>query len=127
MLRPLRNRPRVVAAALSALVTTGLAWAQQSAEVVGTLEGHTDPVYTIAWSPDGKTLVTGGFDNTVRLWDAATRKEIKRFDGHTGLVLAVAPAPDGKRLLSGSLDKTAKIWQVPGGGPVKDLAGHPAG
>src|SRR3954471_15864055 len=108
MFRPPRNRPRVVAAALMALATAGLAWAQQSAQVVGTLEGHTDPVYAIAWSLDGKTLVTGGFDSTVRLWDAATRKEIKRFDGHTGLVLAVAPAPDGKRLLSGSLDKTAK-------------------
>src|SRR5947208_1573285 len=126
-MNPLPNiRPRVAAAVLTALAVNGFAWAQQSAQVVGTLEGHSDPVYAIAWSPDGKTLVTGGFDNSVRLWDAATRKEIKRFDGHSGLVLAVAPAPDGKRLLSGSLDKTAKVWQVPGGGPRQELAGHPA-
>ena len=92
----------------------------------GTLDGHTDPVYAIAWSPDGKTLATAGFDNTVRLWDAATRKEIKKFEGHTKLVLAVAIAPDGKHILSGSQDNTAKIWDVPTSGPAKTFAGHPA-
>ena len=64
---------------LRARATTGVALAQQAATVVGTLDGHADPVYSIVWSPDGKTLVTGAFDNTVRLWDAATRKEIKKF------------------------------------------------
>ena len=87
------SRPRIAAAVLVALATTGLALAQQAAQVAGTLDGHTDPVYAIAWSPDGKTLITGGFDNTVRLWDAATRKEIKKFEGHANLVLAVAPSP----------------------------------
>src|SRR3954471_14724808 len=101
------SRPRIAVAVLVALATTGLALAQQAAKIVGTLDGHTDPVYAVAWSPDGKTLVTGGFDNTVRLWDADTRKEIKTFKGHANLVLAVAPSPDGKRILSGSLDKTA--------------------
>ena len=67
------SRPRIAVAVLVALATTGLALAQQAAQVAGTLDGHTDPVYAIAWSPDGKTLITGGFDNTVRLWDAATR------------------------------------------------------
>ncbi len=127
MLRVTRKRPRVAAALLTALATTGVALAQQAATVVGTFDGHTDPVYTVAWSPDGKTLITGGFDNTVRLWDAATRKEIKKFEGHSNLVLSVAASPDGKRILSGSLDKTAKVWQVPGGGPLKDLTGNPAG
>ena len=71
-------------------------------------------------------LATAGFDNTVRLWDAATRKEIKKFEGHTKLVLAVAIAPDGKHVLSGSQDNTAKIWDVPTSGPVKTFAGLPA-
>ena len=93
---------------------------------MGTLDGHTDPVYAIAWSPDGKTLATAGFDNTVRLWDAATRKEIKKYEGHTKLVLAVAIAPDGKHILSGSQDNTAKIWDFPTSGPAKTFAGHPA-
>ena len=114
-----------LAALLTAIVTAGVAVAQQ-ATTVGTLDGHTDPVYAIAWSPDGKTLATAGFDNTVRLWDAATRKEIKKYEGHTKLVLAVAVAPDGKHILSGSQDNTAKIWDYPTSGPVKTFAGHPA-
>src|ERR1700761_45564 len=101
MLRTLKNRPRTMVILAATLATTGVALAQQAAKVVGTLDGHTDPVYAIAWSPDGKTLVTGGFDNTVRLWDADTRKEIKKFEGHSNLVLAVAPSPDGQSILSG--------------------------
>ena len=125
MRRILRPYSRGLAALLMALVTAGFALAQQ-ATIVGTLDGHTDPVYAIAWSPDGKMLATAGFDNTVRLWDAATRKEIKKYDGHTKLVLAVAIAPDGKHILSGSQDNTAKIWDVPTSGPAKTFAGHPA-
>ena len=125
MRRILRRYSRGLAALLVALVTAGIALAQQ-ATIVGTLDGHTDPVYAIAWSPDGKMLATAGFDNTVRLWDAATRKEIKKYEGHTKLVLAVAISPDGKHILSGSQDNTAKIWDVPTSGPAKTFAGHPA-
>ena len=116
----IRRYSRGLAALLTAVATTGFALAQQ-ATTVGTLDGHTDPVYAIAWSPDGKMLATAGFDNTVRLWDAATRKEIKKYDGHTKLVLAVAISPDGKHIVSGSQDNTAKIWDVPTSGPVEDV------
>src|SRR5262249_44886796 len=115
---------RVLAVCLGGLATVSLALAQQAA-VVGTLEGHTDPVYSVAWSPDGQTLATAGFDNTVRLWDAATRKEIRKFEGHSKLVLAIAIAPKGQRILSGSLDNTAKIWDYPATEPLKTLAGRP--
>ena len=107
----------------TAIFTAGFALAQQAA-IVGKLEGHTSPVYSVAWSRDGKSLATAGFDNTVRLWDAATRKEIKKFEGHTKLALAVAISPDGKQILSGSQDNTAKIWDWPVFSPIKTLAGH---
>src|SRR5438552_4180302 len=123
--RIVNHCPRVLVASLVATATMGLAMAQQ-ATVVGTLDGHTDPVYAIAWSPDGKTLATAGFDNTVRLWDAATRKEIKKYEGHSKLVLAVAIAPQGKQIPSGSLDNTAKIWDYPSAEPARRIAGHPA-
>src|SRR5271156_2668145 len=122
--RIMRRYPRALAASLVALVTAGVAFAQQ-ATTVGTLDGHTDPVYAVAWSPDGKSLATAGFDNTVRLWDAATRKEIKKLDGHTKLALAVAIAPSGKQILSGSQDFTAKIWEWPVFTPTRTFAGHP--
>ena len=92
MRRILTQYPRLSAVVFAALATTGVALAQQASQV-GTLDGHTDPVYAVAWTPDGKTLATGGFDNTVRLWDAATRKEIKKYEGHANLVLAVAACP----------------------------------
>src|ERR1700722_5676895 len=112
MWRTIRRYPRAMAALVTAAVTAGVAVAQQ-ATTVGTLEGHTDPVYAIAWSPDGKTLATASFYNTVRLWDAVTRKEVKKYEGHTKLALAVAVAPDGRHILSGSQDNTAKIWDFP--------------
>ena len=84
------------------LVTAGIGLARSRPRLSGTLDGHTDPVYAVAWSPDGKKLATAGFDNTVRLWDAATRKEIKKFEGHTKLVLAVAISPDGRQFSRGA-------------------------
>src|SRR5215468_3286282 len=125
MRRIVKKPPRGLVSLLVAMATTGLAVAQQ-ATVVGTLDGHTDPVYAVAWSPDGKTLATAGFDNTVRLWDAATRKEIRKYEGHSKLVLAVAIAPDSKRILSGSLDNTAKLWDEPASAPLKTLTNPPA-
>ena len=125
MIRVVKRSSRAAAIILlTATVTAGFALAQQ-ASIVGKLEGHTSPVYSVAWSPDGKSLATAGFDYTVRLWDVGTRKEIKKLDGHTKLVLAVAISPDGKHVLSGSQDKTAKIWEWPVFSPTKTFAGHP--
>ena len=104
----------------------GATFAQQQATLLGTLSGHTDPVHAVAWSPDGKTIATAGFDNTVRLWEAATRKEIKSLEGHSKLVLAVAFSPDSRELASASLDNSAKVWDIPGGGPARTLTGQAA-
>ena len=103
---------RRLAIAVTVLVIGGTAFAQHASQV-GTLDGHTEVVYAVAWSPDGKTLATAGFDNTVRLWDAATRKEVRKYEGHTKIVMAVAISPDSKRILSGSNDNTAKLWDYP--------------
>jgi WD40 repeat protein len=72
-------------------------------------------VLSLAFSPDGKRLVTGGDwgDLSVRVWDANTGKELRKYEGHSGSVGCVAFFPDGQRIASASYDGTARIWGAP--------------
>src|SRR5262249_28083375 len=65
-------------------------------------------VTSVAVSPDGKRIVSGNYDRTVKFWDAATGRETFTFPNHRGSVMSVAFSPDGKRLVSGSYDMTVK-------------------
>src|SRR5208282_4482411 len=78
-----------------------------------TLQGHSDTVASVVWSPDGKSLASGSGDHTVKLWEAATGKLLSTLEGQTDPVLSVAWSPDGKTLASGSRDKTVKLWEAP--------------
>ena len=69
-------------------------------------------VNSVAFSPDGSHILSGGDDTTIELWDAATGGLVRRFEGHSMSVRSVAFSPDGTRVLSGSDDKTIKLWDV---------------
>ena len=86
----------------------------------------TQSVQSVAFSRDGKRIVSGSGDNTVRLWDGATGKPIgEPLKGHSFSVDSVAFSPDGKRIVSGSGDSTIRLWDVETGKPIGEpLKGH---
>ena len=95
------------------------------ANLAATLKGHTESVYSTAFTPDGKYVVTGSFDKTIKVWDSTSGKEFKSFggpNGHTALVLSVAVSPDGTLVASGGSDNTAKIWDFPSANSLRDYA-----
>ena len=85
--------------------------------------GHVMKVDGIAFSPDDRLLATGSADNTVKLWDVATERELRNLTGHALWVKAVAFSPDGLLLASGSVDGNVKIWDVVSGREVRNLSG----
>lgn len=78
------------------------------------LERETNPVYAVAFSPDGRLLAASGADGFVRVWELATGGERLRFSGHRGAVLELAFSPDGTLLVSGSGDRSAVTWDATG-------------
>jgi WD40 repeat protein len=90
-----------------------------------TFKGHSDCIYAAAFSPDGATIATASYDKLIKLWDAASGKEIRTLKDHIDAVYALAFTPDGKRLISGAADRTVKVWN-PATGERLYTMGEPA-
>jgi WD40 repeat protein len=73
--------------------------------------GHTNPVNSVVFSPDGLTLASGSWDKTIMLWNVATGEVTVTLEGHTDRVTSVGFSPDGMMFTSGSQDKTIKLWR----------------
>ncbi len=88
-----------------------------------TLMGHGGEVNTIVISPDGKTIISGSDDKTLKIWDLNSQKLLRTLEGHTNWVYAIAIGGDSQTIVSGSKDKTIKLWQL-AGQQTRTLTGH---
>ena len=80
-----------------------------------TLEGHSDLINSVKFSPDGKTLVTGSSDKTIKLWNSSDRKDpIRIFKGHDDAVSEVRFSSNGENLISGGFDDAVIVWSIEG-------------
>ncbi|ETO34877.1 WD-40 repeat-containing protein, partial [Reticulomyxa filosa] len=88
------------------------------------LEGHSDAVKGIQFSPDGTKILSYSSDKTIRIWDTLSRKQLHVLEGHSDTIHAVQFSHDGSKIVSCSLDKTIRIWDALSGQQLQLLKGH---
>ncbi|KIK33461.1 hypothetical protein CY34DRAFT_813577 [Suillus luteus UH-Slu-Lm8-n1] len=100
-------------------------WNAKTGKLIATLKGHTNAVYCLAWTKNGKTLISGSHDFSIRTWNTTNWKQTAVLDEHTSHVYALAISPNDRILASASGDKTARLWNLENGQPIRSLIQHP--
>lgn len=133
ILREHTNWIRTVAFSDDGIIASGstdqkiILWKADTGQRIRTLEGLTGRVWSVAFSPDGKTLVSGTDDQTIRIWEVATGKSVKTLQGHTDWIRSIAFSPNGKWLAGGGADQAVHIWDMDTtttDTPIINLQGH---
>ena len=99
-------------------------WSYTDEHILQILNGHSSEIYSVAFSPAGNTLASGGADGTVILWDVVTGAYKQALSEHWSVIYSVAFSPDGNTLASGSADSTVILWDVVAGTHKQPLTGH---
>ncbi len=89
--------------------------------------GHTKVVSSVTFSPDGRYALSGSWDNTMKLWEVASGREIRTFQGHTSSISSVAFSPDGRSALSGSQNGAIVMWDLAAGNEIAQMVGFADG
>ncbi len=92
-----------------------------------TYRGHSDGVWSAAWSPDGRRIASGSWDKTAQVWDASDGSQAFTYRGHSNRVWSVAWSPDGRHIASGSQDHTVQVWDASTGATLFTYRGHSNG
>jgi WD40 repeat protein/serine/threonine protein kinase len=103
--------------------TTVRLWDMATQQETAVLPGHKANVNGLAFSPDGKMLVSCGHDATIKLWDLATHRELKTLQGQSSY-WSVAFTPDGKTLITAGMDSLIRLWDTATWHPLSTLRGH---
>ena len=99
-------------------------WQRQMHLELRALRGHTGPILAVAYSPDGRRIVTGSADNSARVWDSETGQELFPLTGHSDSVRSVAFSSDGQRIVTGSWDRTIRVWEAATGRPLRSIVAN---
>jgi WD40 repeat protein len=86
--------------------------------------GNPSSVTSVCFSSDGKYILSGSYEKSVKLWDIGSGKEIRPFVGHKSVITSVCFSPDGKTALSGSCDCSMILWDVATSKKIRAFAGH---
>jgi len=100
-------------------------WDSNTGKLIAKPEGHTWGVNCLAWTADGKTLISGSIDSSIRTWNTTTWQQINVLTGHTDNVSAIALSPNGRILASASWDDTVRLWNLENGQPIGTPLQHP--
>ncbi len=88
------------------------------------IQGHTNCIYKVVFSPDRRHLLSCSADQTARLWDGITGQEIRQYIGHQSAVVTAEFSHDGQTILTGSWDRTARLWKATTGDEIQRFVGH---
>ena len=99
-------------------------WETQGRKLLHAIRGHNGAVCSVAISPDGKRIASGGEDKTIKIWDVNTGHESLSITGHEGVISGVIFSQDGKRIISSSHDHTLKLWDAVTGREQMKYEGH---